>query len=133
MPSGTCSWSSESLRDVAFLALDAARHAAGARIVRHQHQEAAREADEGRERGALVAAFLLLDLHEELLALLQHVADVEAGAGRRLEPEILARDFLDRQEALALGAVLDERGLEALLDARDARLVDVAFLLLAGR
>ncbi len=54
-------------------------------------------------------------------------------AGRRLEAVVLAGDFLERQEALALGAVLDERGLEARFDARDARLVDVALLLLAGR
>ncbi len=121
------------LGDVALLALDAARDAARARVVRHQDQEAARQADEGREGRALVAALFLLDLHEDFLALLQHVADVEAGAGRRLEAVILARDFLDRQEALALGAVLDESGLEALFDARDARLVNVAFLLLAGR
>ena len=120
-------------RHVAILALDAARDAARARVVRHQDQEASREADEGRERRALVAALLLLDLHEELLAFLEHVADVEAGAGRRLEAEIFARDFLERQEALALRAVLDEGGFEARLDARDARLVDVAFFLLAGR
>src|SRR6185503_4676550 len=121
------------LGDVALLALDAARYAASPRVVRHQDQEASREADVGRECRALVAPLLFLDLHQELLALLQHVADVEARARRRLEAEILAGNFLDREEALTLGAILDERGFQARLDARDARLVDVAFLLLAGR
>ena len=69
---------------LAILAFDAARDAAGARIVRHQHQEAAGEADEGRQRGALVAAFFLLDLDDEFLALVEQLADVAAppGAGR---------------------------------------------------
>src|SRR6185503_12625062 len=96
-------------------------------------QEASCETDVGRESRAFVAAFLLLDLHKDLLAFLEHVADVEARAGRRLEAEIFARDFLEREEALALGAVLDESGFEARLDARDARLIDVAFFLLARR
>jgi hypothetical protein len=55
---------------VAVLALDAARHAAGARIVRHEHQEAAGQTDEGGEGGALVAALFLLDLDDEFLAFL---------------------------------------------------------------
>ena len=118
---------------VAFLALDAARDAAGAWIVRHQHEETACEADEGRQRSALVAALLFLHLDQEFLALLEDVADVEARAGCRLEPEIFPRDFLERQESLALGAVFDEGRFEARLDARDARLVDIAFLLFPGR
>ncbi len=68
---------------IAIFAFDAARYAAGARIVRHEHQEASGEADEGGERGALVAALLLLDLHDELLAFLQQVLDVEPAAGAR--------------------------------------------------
>ena len=118
---------------VAVLALDAPRHAAGPRVVRHQHQEAAGEADEGGQRGALVAAFLLLDLDDQLLAFLQNVLDVVAAAGGRLVAEVLARDFLDRQEALPLRAVVDEGGLEARLDAGDAPLVDVGLLLFARR
>ncbi len=47
--------------------------------------------------------------------------------------EVLARDFLQRQEAVALGAVIDEAGFERGLDAGDAGLVDIGFLLLAGR
>jgi hypothetical protein len=43
------------------------------------------------------------------------------------------RDFLQRQEAVALGAVVDEAGFEAGLDAGDAALVDVGFLLFARR
>ena len=39
-----------------FFTFNAARDAARTRVVRHQNEIAAREADEGRERGALVAA-----------------------------------------------------------------------------
>jgi hypothetical protein len=63
---------------------------------------------------------------------LQQVADVHPAA-RRLLLEVLLRDFLQRQEAVALAAVLDERRLEARLDARDASLVDVGLLLFLGR
>jgi hypothetical protein len=45
-------------RLVAIFALDAARHAAGAQVVRHQHQETARQADEGELRGALCCGSL---------------------------------------------------------------------------
>jgi hypothetical protein len=49
-------------------------------------------------------------------------AGVEVGAG----------DFLERQEAVALGAVVDEGRFEAGLDAGDDRLVDVALALFLG-
>src|SRR4029077_17896809 len=114
-------------------ALDAARHAAAARIVRHEDEVAAREADEGGERGAFVAALVLLDLDDQLVAFGDRVldagaADVDAGF------EILASDFLEGQESVALGAVVDERGFEAGLYAGDDTLVDVALsLFLRGR
>ena len=69
---------------VAVFALDAARDAARARVVRHQHQEAAGEADEGGEGRALVAAFFLLDLDDEFLAFAEQLADVHAAALRLL-------------------------------------------------
>ena len=63
---------------VAVLALDAARDAAAARVVRHQHQVAAGERDEGGERRALVAALVLVDLDDQLLAFLERVLDAGA-------------------------------------------------------
>jgi hypothetical protein len=47
-------------------------------------------------------------------------------------PEKITRDFLQWQEAVALGAVIDEAGLERGFDAGDTALVDVRFLLFAG-
>ena len=47
--------------------------------------------------------------------------------------EELPRDFLERQEAVALGAVVDEAGFEAGLDAGDDGLVDVALALFLAR
>jgi hypothetical protein len=45
--------------------------------------------------------------------------------------EVVARDLLERQEAVAVFAVVDEAGLERRLDARDHGLVDVALALFA--
>src|SRR5207253_2400177 len=45
----------------------------------------------------------------------------------------LPRDFLDRQKTVALGAVIDETGFEAGLDAGDDGLVDVALALFLAR
>ena len=118
---------------LAILALDAARHAAGARIVRHQHQEAAGETDESGERGAFVAAFLFFNLDDQFLAFLQKVLDVEPAAVRRLRSEVFLGDFLQRQEAMALRAIFDERRFEAGLYAGDSAFIDVGFFLFPGR
>jgi hypothetical protein len=59
----------------AVLALDAPADAAAARVVGHQHQVAAGQADEGGQRRALVAALFLLDLHQQVVAVAHHVLD----------------------------------------------------------
>ena len=114
----------------ALVALDAARDAAAARVVGHQHQVAAGERDVGGERSALVAALVLLDLDDELLAFLQGLLD--RGLGVRAGLEVGTRDFLERQEAVAVGAIVHESCLEAGLDARDDGLVDVALAFFLG-
>ena len=133
MPSGICELVHDLAHLVAVLALDAARHAAGARVVRHQHQEAAGEADEGGERRALVAAFFLLDLDDDFLAFVQQLADVRSrppsGCWRKYSLEI---SFSGRKP-WRCGAVVDEAGFERGLDARDSAFVDVGFLLFLGR
>jgi hypothetical protein len=112
------------------LALDAARHSAAARVVGHQHQVAAGQRDEGGQGRALVAAFFLLDLDDQFLAFMQGILDarvahvdafLEEGAGY----------FLERQEAVALFAVVDEAGFQRGFDAGDDTLVDVALALFA--
>src|SRR5690606_32523902 len=53
-----------------------------------------------------------------------------AGLGRvHAGAEVVARDLLEREEALALAAVLDEGGLQRRLEPGDAALVDVGLLL----
>ena len=113
---------------VAVLALHAARDPAAARVIGHQDEVAAGEADERRERRALGAALVLLDLDDELLALAQRVLDA-GPADVDVRPEIASRDFLERQEPVPLLAVVDEGGLEAGLDAGDDAFVDVALAL----
>src|SRR6185437_5699298 len=70
------------------------------------------------------------DLHDQLLAFLQQLADtglVVVSAGR----EVFAGDFLQRQEAVALGTVVNKAGFEGRFDPRDAGLVYVRLLLFA--
>ncbi len=114
-----------------FLTFNAARDAATARVVGHQHQIAAGERDVGGECGALVAAFVLLDLDDEFLAFLECFAD---GRLARLDAglEVAARDFLERQETVTLGAIVDEGRLKTGLDAGDDGLVDVALAFFLG-
>src|SRR5690606_11022838 len=59
--------------DVPVLAGDPAGDPAGAGVIRHQDEEASREADVGRERRALRAALLLLYLDDDLLVLAEDV------------------------------------------------------------
>src|SRR5690606_32027655 len=115
---------------LAVLALDAARHAAAARVVGHQHQVAAGQGNEGGQGGALVAAFFLFDLDDEFLAFGQGVLDA-GGAHIHAFLEVAAGDFLEGQEAVAVFAVVDEAGFQARFDPGDDALVDVAFALFA--
>jgi hypothetical protein len=116
---------------VAVLALDAARDAAAPRVVRHQDQIASSKADERGEGGALGAAFLFLHLHHQLLPLREQLADVHAPALGRLA-EVVLGDFLERQEPVARGAVVDEAGFERRLYAGDLAFIDVGLFLFAG-
>src|SRR5690606_36311091 len=75
---------------VALLALDAPRDATCARVVRHQDDESAREADERRQRGAFRAALLFIDLNDDLLAFAQDLADLHTLARLGLLDEVLA-------------------------------------------
>jgi len=111
---------------VALGPLDAPRDAAGPRIVGHQDQVAASEADESGQCSALVAALLLLHLDHDLEAFLDDIGDRRLGR-IDIATEVLAGDLLEGQKAVALRTVLDEGGLEAGLDPRDPSLVDVGF------
>ncbi|CCQ85084.1 hypothetical protein PA18A_1673 [Pseudomonas aeruginosa 18A] len=115
---------------VALFAFDTAGDATGARVVRHQHQVTAGQADEGGQGGALVAALFLLDLDDDFLAFAQDFLDVDPAFGGLLE--VFAGDFFEGEEAVAFGAEVDEGGFEAGFDASDAAFVDVGLLLLAG-
>ena len=115
------------------LALDSARDPAGARVVGHQHQVAAGQADKSGQRRALVAAFFLLHLDHDFLALPDRLPDVGAVVlGGGLGVEVAAVDFLEGEKSVPVGAVVHKRGFQTGLDAGDAALVDVGFLLFAG-
>ncbi len=114
------------------IALDAARHAAGGGRVGHQHHVAAGQGDERGQGGALVAALILVHLDDDFLALAQQFAQaglvvVDPGL------EIVAGDFLQRQEAVPVCTVVDEGGFEGRFEPGDAALVDVGLLLFFRR
>src|SRR5690606_36068937 len=88
--------------------------------------------DEGGQRRALVAALFLVVLDDDFLAFAQQflqagLVGVDAGG------EVVAGDFLQRQEAVAVAAILDECRFERRLEPGDPALVDVAFLLFLRR
>ncbi len=117
----------------AVLALDAARHTAGAGVVGHQHEIAASQRDKGGERRALAAALFLVDLDDDLASLPHRFLDADAAAWLRgVGLEIGAGDFLERQEAVAVGAVIDERGFQAGLDSGDDAFVNIGFFLFSS-
>lgn len=95
----------------------------------HQHQIAAGQTDEGGERCALGAAFLLLDLDNDFLAFAEQLGDIEPAAGFHARLEIIAGDFLQRQKAVAIPAIFNEAGIQAGFDAGDAAFVDIGFFL----
>src|SRR5574343_671613 len=115
----------------AFVTVDTTGNAAAARIVRHQHEVAAGQRNVGGQRSAHVAAFVLVDLDEQLLAFLQrflNLGTANFGAGL----EISAGNFLERQETVAIGTVINEAGFEGRFDPGDDPLVDVALALFLG-
>ena len=126
----------ELIHDIAKLgplvALDAARNATATRVVGHQHQIATGERDVGRQRRALGAALVLLDLDDQLLAFLECVLDAWSPLAVAAGGEIRLRDFLEGQKAVALGAIIDESCFEAGFDAGDDRLVNVALAFFFG-
>ena len=61
----------------------------------------------------------------------EKIADIRA-APLAVLAEILLRDFLERQEAVAGGAIVDETRFERGFYAGDSTLVDVGFFLFAG-
>ncbi len=118
---------------VPVLALDAPRHSAAARVVGHEDQVAAGERDVGGERRALVAALVLVHLDDHFLVNAQVRGHLRAAVFAVVVDHELLGDFLERQETVALGAVVHERRLEGRLHAGDDTLVDVALpLFLAG-
>ena len=118
---------------LALLALDAAGNAAGARVVGHQHQVAAGQADKGGERGAFVTALLFVHLNDDFLTFLDHILDIDAALDvLGVFLEVLAGNFLEGQETVTLGAEVHEGGFQGRLDAGDLAFIDVGFFLFAG-
>ncbi len=92
----------------AVLAFDAPTDAAAARVVRHQHHIAPGHGDEGGQGRALVAAFFFFHLDQQLAAFADRILDARLAAAA----EVLLRDFLERQETVAVFAIVHKAGLQ---------------------
>ena len=109
------------------LAADAAAAAEG-----HQHHEAPRQGEIGGERRALVADLFFVGLHHHLGAHAEHVLNAGAALALKRARVVALVDVVEGDEAVALGAVVDERGLQAGLNAHHAGFVNVAADLLVA-
>jgi len=95
MPGGTSSWENRtrsSLRSSPSTRRDTPRR----RVVRHQNDVTARKADERGQRRTLVAAFVLVDLDDDLLAFAQRFPDADP-AGSAWDSGKTTADFLERK------------------------------------
>ena len=73
----------------ALFAFNASAHTAAARVVGHQHQVAASQADHGGERCAFVAALFFFNLHQQLVTVFDGVLDA-CGAHVHAFAEVVA-------------------------------------------
>ena len=113
--------------------LNAARYAACTRVVWHEYQIAARQADIGGQGGSLVAALFLFYLYQNFTPFLEQVLDLAPTVIFFLDmAQIVGGDFLEGQKAVALGSVIDKSRLKAGFYPGDDALVDVGFFLFAG-
>ena len=76
---------------VTLFAFNTTRDTTGTRIIWHQHQITAGQADKGGQGCALVATLFFLDLNDDFLAFFEHVFNVDATFGGL--GEIFAGDF----------------------------------------
>ena len=114
----------------AFIAVNPTGNATATRIVRHQYQIATRQRNEGGQRRALVAAFILVHLDDDFLTFLDGFAD--AGTGVRAGLKIAAGNFLEGQKPVPVSAVIDKSRFQRRFDTGDDPLVNVAFALFLG-
>ena len=114
----------------AVFTFNAARDATAAWVVRHQHDVAPGQRHKRGQGCALVAALFFFDLDQQLLAFADHIVDAGL-VDRHALREVLARDFLERQKAVAVFAVIDKTRFQRRLDAGDDGLVNVALALFA--
>ena len=98
-----------------FFALNAAGDTAGTRVVRHQNKISAGETDEGRKRSAFIAALFLFDLNDQLLAFMNRFLN-GCKANIHTFSKVAPGDLLERKEAVAFFAVIDETRFKRGLD-----------------
>ncbi|SLY42032.1 Uncharacterised protein [Klebsiella quasivariicola] len=113
----------------AIVTLNTTGNSPGARVVRHQDQIAACQADKGSERRAFVAAFFFINLHDNFLTFTQDVFNIRTAMRIVIGGEVFAGDFFEGEETMTLGAVIDKRGFKAGFNAGDLAFVDVRFFL----
>ena len=115
----------------AFFALNATRNATTTGVVGHQHHITASQRDEGGQSCALVATFFFFDLHQQLLAFLDHIIDARLAGGNAFG-KVLLGDFLEGQETVAVFTVVHKTSFQRGLYACHHGFVNVALALFAA-
>ena len=114
----------------AVVALDAARDATGARIVRHQHEETSGEADISGQRRAFVAAFFFVNLHQHFLPDFNHVLERQLAFMRgRGAGQVFLADFLEGKKTVPLRAVIDKGRFQRGFNPGNFSFVNIGFFL----
>ena len=109
---------------------DTARNTAGARVIRHQYQVAAGQADEGRQRSAFITTLFFINLNNDFLTFTQNILNVRTTMRAVIGREVFAGNFFEGEETMTLSAVIDKRGFKARFNTSDFAFVDVRFFLL---
>ena len=102
----------------------AARNMRAPAAHRVQHQVASGEGDESRQPRALAAGIILLDLHEDAVALVEGA--VRSGRARQV-----GGDILEGEEAVFVVAEVHESGVQPVFNADDDGFVDVSLAVFA--
>ena len=115
------------------IAFNTTRNATRARVVWHQYQIAACQANKGSQRSAFVAAFFFINLDDNFLTFAQHIFDVRTAMRVVISREIFAGNFFEGKETVTFSAVINKGSFQARFNSGDFTFVDVRFFLLVSR
>ena len=92
----------------AVIPFDTAGDPPGTRVIRHQNQIAAGQADKSGECRAFITALFFVHLNNDFLTFSQDIFDIRAAGSVVISREILAGNFFDGKETVTLCAIVNK-------------------------